>query len=164
MSSARSAARPTTGLVIRKKARVFSTTCIKKARSGSRLPRPRRQTPRAEIKDQECPVCGTLNGPQRPVLQPLRGLPHWGAAAVQQHRRQPGRRPRPLRRGPPSRGAAMAPIPRPAPALAARCRPLPLTPWAASPPPRCWTPASPSGTPPSWSSRTPPTTCRYSAT
>ena len=67
---------------------------------------PQAPDPRAEIKDQECPVCGTLNGHSALFCNrcgaSLRGLPLWGAAAVQQHRRQPGRRPRPLRRGQPA--------------------------------------------------------------
>ena len=51
----------TTEAAIKKKVRAFSQICMKAARLGRRLLRPDAPNTASELKDKECPNCGTLN-------------------------------------------------------------------------------------------------------
>ena len=141
--SARSAGRRTTGLALQEKGKCIFEDLHKEGKAWEPPAPPEAPDPRTEIKDQECPVCGTLNAHSALFCNrcgaSLTGEPQQytnSNAGKGQETSPYGQVPPPAPRLP--SGA----IPRPGPALAAQCPPFPTTPWAAFPRRRCWTPAS----------------------
>ena len=123
---------------------------------------PQAPDPRAEIKDQECPVCGTLNGHSALFCNrcgaSLTGEPRqYNNTAVNQGGAQ----------GPyggaTQQGSGYGAYPPPRTGFGGTVPPFAFDPMGGVSPAEVLDTGVSFGTPPSWSSRTPPTTCRYSA-